>query len=30
MATPYRWKRQALIDAGLKSRIKSYEPDELA
>jgi transposase-like protein len=30
MATLYRWKRQALIDAGRKSGIKSYEPDELA
>ena len=29
-ATLYRWKRQALIDAGRKSGIKSYEPDELA
>ena len=29
-ATLYRWKRQALIDAGRKPGAKSYEPDELA
>lgn len=29
-ATLYRWKRQALIDAGRRPGIKSYEPDELA
>ena len=29
-ATLYRWKRQALVDAGRKAGIKSYEPDELA
>jgi transposase-like protein len=28
--TLYRWKHQALIDAGQKPGIKSYEPDELA
>src|ERR1035441_6246543 len=28
-ATLYRWKRQALIDAGRKPGIKSFEPDEL-
>jgi transposase len=28
--TLYRWKHQALVDAGRKSGIKSYEPDELA
>jgi transposase-like protein len=29
-ATLFRWKRQALIDAGRKPGTKSYEPDELA
>jgi transposase-like protein len=29
-ATLYRWKRQALIDAGRRSGLKSYEPDQLA
>jgi transposase-like protein len=29
-ATLYRWKKQALIDAGLKAGVKSYQPDELA
>ena len=29
-ATLYRWKHQALIDAGRKPGVKSYEPDELA
>jgi transposase len=29
-ATLYRWTRQALIDAGRKPGLKSYEPDELA
>jgi transposase len=29
-ATLYRWKHQALIDAGRKAGIKSYEPDALA
>jgi transposase-like protein len=29
-STLYRWKHQALIDAGRKAGIKSYEPDELA
>jgi transposase len=29
-ATLYRWKKQALIDAGLKPGVKSYAPDELA
>ena len=29
-ATLYRWKHQALVDAGRKAGIKSYEPDELA
>ena len=29
-ATLYRWKHQALVDAGRKPGIKSYEPDELA
>ena len=29
-ATLYRWKRQALIDAGRCPGVKSYEPDELA
>ena len=24
--TLYRWKRQALIDAGIKPGVKSYEP----
>lgn len=28
--TLYRWKAQALIDAGRKPGQKSYEPDELA
>jgi transposase len=28
--TLYRWKHQALIDAGRKPGTKSYEPDELA
>ncbi len=28
--TLYRWKHQALVDAGRKPGIKSYEPDELA
>jgi transposase len=28
-ATLYRWKHQALIDAGRKPGLKSYEPDEL-
>jgi transposase-like protein len=28
--TLYRWKKQALIDAGRKPGLKSYEPDELA
>lgn len=28
--TRYRWKHQALIDAGRKRGKKSYEPDELA
>jgi transposase-like protein len=28
--TLYRWKHQALIDAGRKPGQKSYEPDELA
>lgn len=27
--TLYRWKKQALIDAGLKPGVKSFEPDEL-
>jgi transposase-like protein len=27
--TLYRWKYQALIDAGRKPGVKSYEPDEL-
>ncbi len=27
--TLYRWKKQALIDAGLKVGVKSFEPDEL-
>lgn len=27
--TLYRWKRQALIDAGIKPGVKSFEPDEL-
>jgi transposase len=27
--TLYRWKAQALIDAGLKPGRRSYEPDEL-
>jgi transposase-like protein len=29
-ATLYRWKKQALIDAGREPGTKSYEPDELA
>jgi len=29
-ATLYRCKHQALVDAGRKAGIKSYEPDELA
>jgi transposase len=29
-ATLYRWKKQALIDAGRTPGVKSYEPDELA
>jgi transposase-like protein len=29
-ATLYRWKKQALIDAGQRPGVKSYEPDELA
>jgi transposase-like protein len=29
-ATLYRWKKQALIDAGQRPGLKSYEPDELA
>jgi transposase-like protein len=29
-ATLYRWKKQALIDAGRRPGAKSYEPDELA
>ena len=29
-ATLYRWKKQALIDAGRRPGVKSYEPDELA
>jgi transposase-like protein len=28
--TLYRWKHQALVDAGRKPGIKSYEPDEMA
>ncbi len=28
-ATLYRWKRQALIDVGRRSGVKSFEPDEL-
>ncbi len=28
--TLFRWKKQALIDAGRRSGKKSYEPDELA
>jgi transposase-like protein len=27
--TLYRWKRQALIDAGIKPGVKSFEPNEL-
>ncbi len=27
--TLYRWKKQALIDAGVKPGVKSFEPDEL-
>jgi|SRR5271163_2349248 len=27
--TLYRWKRQALVDAGRKPGVKSYQPDEL-
>lgn len=30
VATLHRWKHQALIDAGRKPGLKSYEPDELA
>jgi transposase len=30
LATLYRWRDQALIDAGLKDGIKSIEVDELA
>ncbi len=30
VATLHRWKKQALIDAGRRPGIKSYEPDELA
>ncbi len=30
IATLHRWKHQALIDAGRKSGLKSFEPDELA
>jgi transposase len=29
-ATLFRWKHQALVDAGRRPGIKSYEPDELA
>ena len=29
-ATLFRWKKQALIDAGRKPGTKSHEPDELA
>ena len=29
-ATLFRWKKQALIDAGRRPGTKSYEPDELA
>lgn len=29
-STLHRWKHQALVDAGRKAGIKSYEPDELA
>jgi transposase len=29
-STLYRWKKQAVIDAGHKLGLKSYEPDELA
>ena len=29
-ATLYLWKRQALIDAGRKAGVKSFEADELA
>ena len=28
--TLYRWKAQALIEAGRKPGVKSYQPDELA
>jgi len=28
--TLFRWKKQALIDAGRRPGTKSYEPDELA
>jgi transposase len=28
--TLYRWKHQALIDAGRRPGVKSYEPDELS
>ena len=27
--TLYRWKHQALVDAGLKPGVRSYEPNEL-
>jgi transposase-like protein len=29
-ATLFRWKRQALVDAGVVERVPSVEPDELA
>ncbi len=29
VATLYRWKKQALIDAGRRPGAKSYEPDEM-
>jgi len=29
VGTLYRWKHQALVDAGLKPGVKSYELDEL-
>jgi transposase-like protein len=29
-ATLYRWKKQAMVDAGRRPGPKSYEPDELA
>jgi len=28
--TLYRWRRQALVDAGLSPGLKSYDPDPLA